>query len=341
MTLEQRSFGHTGENVSVIGLGGAALFKHSYEQGVETVKHALDLGVSYFDTSPAYGKADENGSWIHEGTSQLIMGEGLDGTTKPHLLATKLMNYTTVEDYRVNYKTVEDCRAQLQENLRALRRDRVDVLQGHGIENAKAWIPDARDDNQLLDLDEEFDYQNAALTQALREAKAQGLCRYIGMSSNESATLAHVLNRVELDMCLSAGEYSLLARRSPQVMLPVIREQGIAYVVGAIFSYFGPGASNQASPFRLAPKGHLAQVGSIFSDERLIKLAETIGISIAALTVRFLIANKELSTILVGASSPEELEESVVAAQAGPLPLDIHRTLEELQPQTVARENRN
>ena len=54
--LEQRSFGRTGEKVSVIGLGGAALYKHSYELGVATVKHALDLGVTYFDTSPASGE---------------------------------------------------------------------------------------------------------------------------------------------------------------------------------------------------------------------------------------------------------------------------------------------
>ena len=331
MTLEQRPFGLTGENVSVIGLGGAALYKHSYEQGVETVKHALDLGVSYFDTSPAYGKAGEDGRWKDRGKSQSIMGEGLDGTTKPHLLATKLINYVSVEDRRYSYTTVEECHAQIQENLRALRRDRVDVLLGHDTEKAKAWIPDARDDNQLMDVDEEFDYQNAALIQALREAKTQGLCRYIGLSSNRSAHLAHILNRVEMDMCLSANEYSLLDRRSPPVMLPVIREQGIAYVVGGIFRRAGLGVSNEASPFQLPSKGPLALVGGVFSDERLIKLAETTGISIAALTVRFLIANEELSTILVGASTPEELEESVVAAQAGPLPPDIHQTLEELR----------
>ena len=90
--LEQRSFGRTGEKVSVIGLGGAALYKHSYEQGIATVKHALDLGVTYFDTSPAYGRASVDGRWIDRGISQLIMAEGLEGTTKPHLLATKLFN---------------------------------------------------------------------------------------------------------------------------------------------------------------------------------------------------------------------------------------------------------
>ena len=56
------------------------------------------------------------------------------------------------------------------------------------------------------------------------------------------------------------------------------------------------------------------------------------GISIAALTVRFLLADREVATILVGASTPEELEESVVAAQAGPLPPDIHQTVAALSP---------
>ena len=330
-SLEQRSFGRTGEIVSVIGLGGAALYKHSYQQGVATVKHALDLGVSYFDTSPAYGKASEDGRWIERGKSQLIMGEGLDGTAKPHLLATKLISYTTLGGTNpLGYRTLEDCRAQLQDNLRALRRDRVDVLQGHDMEKAKAWIPDARDDDELMNLDEEHDYANTAIIRALREAKAKRLCSYIGLSFNRSAALTRVLHRVELDMCLSAGEYSLLDRRSPQTVQPVVREQEIAYVLGGIFAKRDLGASDEASPFRLALKGPLAQTGAIFSDERLIKLAKTTGISIAALTVRFLIANRELSTILVGASTPEEIEESVMAAQAGPLPPDIHQTLEKL-----------
>jgi Predicted oxidoreductases (related to aryl-alcohol dehydrogenases) len=109
---------------------------------------------------------------------------------------------------------------------------------------------------------------------------------------------------------------------------PLVHEQGIAYVVGGIFR--GVVASEDASPLRLSLQGPLAQTGAIFSDERLIKLAKTTGISIAALTVRFLVANPGLSTILVGASSPEEIEESVLAAQAGPLPSDIHQTLETL-----------
>jgi len=327
--LEHRSFGRTGEKISVIGLGGAALYKHSYEQGVATVKHALDLGVTYFDTSPAYGKAGADGRWVERGKSQLIMGEGLDGTSKPHLLTTKLVSYTTLGGANpMGYRTLEDCRLQLKHSLNALRRDKVDVLQGHDMEKAKAWVPNALNDDELLDIDKEHDYENSAIMQALREAKKQGLCSYIGLSFNQSVALAHVFRRVKLDMCLSASQYSLLDRRSPRTVQPLIDEQGIAYVVGGIFR--GLVASYEASPFRLSLQGPLAQTGGIFSDERLIKLAKTFGISIAALTVRFLIANSKLSTILVGASRPEEIEESVLAAQAGPLPPDIHQTLENL-----------
>ena len=77
------------------------------------------------------------------------------------------------------------------------------------MEQRRFWKPEANT-GELLEIDEPLDYENAPVMQALREAKAQGLCRYIGLSSNQSAPLAHVLNRVKLDMCLSANEYSLM-----------------------------------------------------------------------------------------------------------------------------------
>ena len=314
-TLEQRPFGRTGETVSLIGLGGAHLHKHSYQHGLATVKHALDLGISYFDTSPVYGIMAD-GKWISEGEAQYIMGEGLEGTSKPHLLATKISAWHTYNH------SVEDCLAQVRDSLRVLRRDRVDILLGHDMEWRRFWKPEARDPQsspewrELLEIDESLDYENAPVMQALREAKAQGFCRYLGLSSNRVEPLAHVLQRVKLDMCLSAHRYSLMDRTSPRVMLPVTREQGIAYVIGGIFNVWGKGVIHAA----------------LFKDARLLELARATGLSIAAMSVRFLMANREIATILVGASTPEEIEESVVAAQAGPLPPDIQQTLEALAP---------
>ena len=128
---------------------------------------------------------------------------------------------------------------------------RVDVLLGHDMERARFWKPEARDAGEWLEIDESLDYENAPVMQALREAKAQGFCRYLGLSSNRSEPLAHVLQRVKLDMCLSAGEYSLMNRRFPRVMLPVIREQGIPNVIGGIVSVGGRGVINAARSSRM------------------------------------------------------------------------------------------
>ena len=79
-SLERRPSGQTGEQVTVLGLGGACLDKYSFTDGVATVRLALELGITYFDTAPGYGR----------GMSQAILGVALDGRSEKHLLATKV-----------------------------------------------------------------------------------------------------------------------------------------------------------------------------------------------------------------------------------------------------------
>ncbi len=55
--LQTRPCGKTGEKITVLGLGRACLDEHSFREGVATVRHALEMGVTYFDTSPYYGES--------------------------------------------------------------------------------------------------------------------------------------------------------------------------------------------------------------------------------------------------------------------------------------------
>ena len=125
------------------------------------------------------------------------MGDGLDGTSEPHLLATK------IGAWQAYNHTVEDCLAEVRDNLRVLRRDRVDVLLGHDMERARFWKPDAED--TALDTGEPLDYESAPVVQAMRAARTHGWCRYLGLSSNLSQPLAHVLQRIELDKIVGAA----------------------------------------------------------------------------------------------------------------------------------------
>ncbi len=152
-----------------MGLGGGSLDKYSLTEGVATVRRALELGVSYFDTSPAYC----------QGASQVILGNALEGCTEPYLLATKLGYLAAPADFRSR----DAFRAQLWENLRALRRSQVDVLQVHMAEWA-CWWKDGVPNEQLLSLDEAYDLPNAPVMEVLHEARERGLCRFIGITSD-------------------------------------------------------------------------------------------------------------------------------------------------------------
>ena len=61
---------------------------------------------------------------------------------------------------------------------------------------------------------------------------------------------------------------------------------------------------------------------------RLYTLQSECGLSLVTLAIRYLLADPDVTTILVGASTPSELEESVAAAQQGPLPPELHRAID-------------
>ena len=63
---------------------------------------------------------------------------------------------------------------------------------------------------------------------------------------------------------------------------------------------------------------------------RLVELQQESKLSLVALTLRYLVADRSIATILVGAATPAEIEESVAAVEAGPLPTDLHQAVEAL-----------
>ncbi len=295
--IERRPYGRTEEHVTVLGLGGGSLDKHSFADGVATVRRALELGVSYFDTSPLYGS----------GLSQGIYGVALQERSEEYLLATKLGFLASPTRYR----SPDALRTQLDENLRLLRRDSVDTLQVHEAILHRWWSDDAANSAHIQP-EYDYDFANAPIMQVLREAKAQGLCRFIGITGNSADRIARVLRHVEVDACLVAYNYSVLSRQARRTALPLARKKGVAFIAAGVIDSIG--ADKGESP-----------------DARLNDLQKASGLSLVALAIRYLIADPAITTILVGAATPAEIEESVVAAQAGALPPDLHQALEELE----------
>ncbi len=310
--LEQRPFGRTGEQVTAVSLGGVGLPRVSFADGVATVHRALELGINYLDTAPLYS----------QGVAQAILGVALEGRREPHLLATKLGHLAQPSRFR----SPDALHTQLEENLRLLRRDSVDVLLVHEADQ-HCWWSDEPSDSPLVDLETEYDVANAPVMQVLREAQAQGRCRFIGITGNNPDQLAHILRAAEVDACLSAFNYGVLHRGIRRQLLPAAGERGVAVLLGGVFQQ-GRLVVVRPEWLHTPPSWMTPEIQSRVA--RLVVLQQESQLSLVTLTLRYLVADPSIATILVGAATPAEIEESVAAVQAGPLAPDLHRAVEAL-----------
>ena len=157
--MQYRTLGRTGLRVSEIGFGGAQVGIPNYmeqwdpagatEQAtiIAALNHALDIGLNYVDTAPGYGN----------GISEEILGRVIGKRRAECVVATKVSNY----DGRSVTESVE-------QSLRRLRTDVIDVIQYHGGD----YPPDALD--TIL---------NRGGLDAFRRLRDQGKVRFLGFTA--------------------------------------------------------------------------------------------------------------------------------------------------------------
>ncbi|HMJ65020.1 MAG TPA: aldo/keto reductase [Candidatus Binatia bacterium] len=146
-----RTLGRSGEKVSAIGLGGYHIGMPPAEQeGIRIIRSAIDRGITFMDNSWDY----------HDGASEIRMGKALrDSYRDKVFLMTK-----------IDGRTKKSAAQQLDQCLRRLQTDRIDLLQHHEI-------------IRMEDPDRIFGDDGA--NEALLEAKKAGKIRYIGFTGHK------------------------------------------------------------------------------------------------------------------------------------------------------------
>jgi D-threo-aldose 1-dehydrogenase len=311
-SLPHRSFGRTGEALPVLGLGGGFAGFAGFDRSVETVRRAHQSGVRYFDTSVMY----------RHGASQAIFGEALARDTNRPFVATKIGYFKEARHFR----SVEAMHVQLRENLRLLRRDSVDLLQVHEADWDNWWSD--RDDVgncRLYDLEDTFDFANAPAIQFLREAKASGLCRYIGVTGNHARHIGRVIREVDgLDAVLCAYNYTPLNVTVREHVLPIAAGKGMAVIVAGLFTFVN------SLPKGWATEGSYLGSHSDVQLASLQKLQRECGLPMAELALRFVAADERLNIVLTGACHPSEVDQNLGSFLRGPLPADLHDAVERI-----------
>jgi len=282
--MEYRTLGKTGLRVSALGLGGASLGgvygPVDEAAAIRAVHTAFDLGVNYVDTSPYYGltRAEE------------VLGKALKGIARDrYYLATKVGRYGVDEfDF-----SAARTRASVEESLRRLGVDYVDVIQAHDIEFGSL--------DQVVE----------ETLPALREVQRQGKARFIGITGFPLKIFRTVLDRAEADTILTYCHYTLWDTSSAQ-LLPYLE----AKRMGAInASALGMGLLSNHGPQAWHPAGEEIKT----TCARAVAHARARGADAATLAVQFAVAEARFHTTLVGTASAEEIRRNVEAIES---PLD-------------------
>lgn len=166
MEVPTRRLGRTGESVSMVGLGGFHLGKCSRREAIRIVQAAVERGVTFLDNSWDY----------HEGTSEERVGDALaEGYRDRAFVMTKIDGRTRKEAAR-----------QIEQSLKRLRTDRVDLIQLHEV-------------IRFEDADRAFGPDGAI--EALAAARDAGKLRYVGFTGHKDPSV----HRYMLDVAHAHG----------------------------------------------------------------------------------------------------------------------------------------
>ena len=297
MTIQTRTLGTTGPQVSALGLGCmgmSALYGDADRaESIATIHAALEAGVTLLDTGDFYAM----------GHNEILIGEALrTASAARREQALTSVKFGALRDPAGGWSGY-DGRPEAVKNFAAysLQRLGVDHIDVYRIARVDPGVP----------IEETVG--------AIAELVEQGYVRHIGLSEVGADTIRRAAATAPIaDVQL---EYALITRGIEDRILPVTRELGIsvtAYGVlsrGLISGHFTPDRQLGATDFRAhSPRfqGENLQ-HNLTLVEQLRKLAEQKGVSVAQLAIAWVLSRGEDIVPLVGARTRERLAESLGA----------------------------
>jgi aryl-alcohol dehydrogenase-like predicted oxidoreductase len=175
LTFPKRQLGRTGEWVPILGFGTSGLGKGVGDDvAAQLLNRAVDLGVNYIDTGPAAAGYER---------AQIQIGRALSKRRAEIFLVSKVFE-----------SGADAARIALEQNLRELRTDHVDLILAHSIGHDR--------------IDPDLGFSDEGVFDALMRAKQEGLARYIGVSGyNRADRVVRALADYDLDVVMTTANF--------------------------------------------------------------------------------------------------------------------------------------
>jgi 1-deoxyxylulose-5-phosphate synthase len=315
-------FGRTGLQVSELCLGTMTFgLQCEVGQSHAILDVAAEGGIDFLDTADVYPLGGELST---RGRTEEIVGAWLKGKRQRFVVATKCVGVMGAKpwDAGMSRKHVLDA---IDASLRRLGTDYVDLYQLH-----------------QYDANTPLDEALEALDTVVRSGKA----RYVGVSNWPAHRVARALGRSELKNLARIDSvqprYNLLFRTIERDLLPLCEEERIAVIpYNPLAGGFLTGKHDRAAPPPENSRFKLGWAGSIYQARywhdrafdtvaELRAVAQAADMSLTVMALRWVLSEPAITTPIIGASRTEQLAESLAAGNAGPLPPELKRKLDEL-----------
>jgi len=305
--MQHVRFGRTGLQVSRLCLGTMTFGLQCDEKTSHAILDAAaEQGITFLDTADVYPLG---GRLEDKGRTEEIAGRWLRGKRENFVLGTKCSHRTGPAPWQEGTSR-KHVLASIDASLKRLGTDYVDLYQVHHF-----------DPNTPVD----------ETVEAFDAVVKSGKARYVGVSNYPAHRVARALGRSEalgITRLVSVQpRYNLLFRQAERDLLPLCAEEGLAVIpYNPLAGGMLTGKHNRAAPPPEGSRFTLGTAGGEYQDrywkerefdtvDGIVALAKEIGIDPAILSVSWVLANRAVTSAIVGASRPDHLRTSVAAAE--------------------------
>jgi aryl-alcohol dehydrogenase-like predicted oxidoreductase len=292
--MELRRLGDSGLKVSAIGLGGNTFGATADgDEAVAVIRHALDAGITFVDTADVYSR----------GRSEELIGKAVGGRRSEVVIATKVRHPMGEGPYAGGLSRRWIMQAA-EDSLRRLGTDYVDLYQAH-----------APDDETPLE----------ETLRAMHDLVRQGKARYIGCSNYAAWQLVQALgisDRVGLARWVSVQpRWNVVEGLDDPHLLAACRAFGVGLIpytplASGILTGKYRGGEEPPPGTRAGDLPHIRKRltdARLAAVERLRPWAEARGRTTGELAIAWLLAHPEVSTVIVGARTAQQIDQNVRA----------------------------
>jgi aryl-alcohol dehydrogenase-like predicted oxidoreductase len=299
--MEFRYLGNSGFKISEITFGNWLTHGSQVENEVATqcVRAALDAGISSFDTADVYANT----------AAEKVLGDALKDERRESLeIFTKVFGPTGPKGHNDVGLSRKHIMESINGSLTRLQTDYVDLYQAH-----------------------RYDYETPLeeTMQAFADIVRQGKALYIGVSEWTADQIrdAHALSKdLGFQLISNQPQYSMLWRVIEAGVVPASEELGLSQIVwspiaqGVLSGKYRPGKPAPEGSRATDTKGGARMIERWMSDEvltgvqHLKPIAAEAGLTMAQLSIAWVLQNKNVASAIMGASRPEQIAGNVAAA---------------------------